>query len=161
MAHDWPDQIVFGRKVLTVAHCVVRAAEPEEACALLLGPRWTVGRLWPCRNVWTPPEERVRRFAIDPREQLLAQKWARQRGWHVLGSLHSHPRGEPVPSSTDRTLAVPPALLVIQAPSALACWWLPEEGPPRRLVWKMESQVPRGVGLHAPSRHHWRSAEPR
>ncbi|MFN9546824.1 MAG: M67 family metallopeptidase [Cyanobacteriota bacterium] len=152
MTQDWPERILFGRKVLTVAWRVVQAAAPEEACGLLLGPRWRVVRFWPCRNVWVPADDRHRRFAIDPREQLLAQKWARQRGWEVLGSLHSHPQGEPVPSATDRALAVPPALLVIQGVAELACWWLPEGGPPRRLVWTMEdSQVSRGIGVHAPS----------
>lgn len=138
MVQAVPDEIFFGRKVLTVLGRVMQAAAPEEGCGLLLGPRWTVSRLWPCCNVWTPAEDRRCRFAIDPREQLLAQKWARQRGWLVLGSLHSHPEGDPVPSATDRTFAVPPALLVIQGASALACWWLPEEGEPRRLVWRME-----------------------
>jgi proteasome lid subunit RPN8/RPN11 len=152
VTQDWPERILFGRKALTVARRVVDAAGPEEACALLLGPPWHVSLLWPCRNVWRPAEERGRRFAIDPREQLLAQKWARRRGWQVLGSLHSHPGGEPLPSPTDRALAVPPALLVIQGVAGMACWWLPEAGPPRRLVWKMEdSQVSRGIGLHAPS----------
>ncbi len=152
MTQDWPERIFFGRKALTVLRRVVVAAAPEEACGLLLGPRWTVIRLWPCTNVWTPAEERRRRFAIDPREQLLAQKWARQRGWQVLGSFHSHPQGDPVPSATDLALAVPPALLAIQGVSGLACWWLPEDGPPRRLVWTMEaSQVSSGIGLHAPS----------
>lgn len=133
-----PDEIRFGRKVLTVLGRVVAAAAPQEGCALLLGPFWTVLRVWPCRNIWLPPEQRQRRFAIDPREQLLAQKWARQRHWHVLGSLHSHPTGVAVPSHTDRALAVPPALLVIHASDALACWWLPEDGDPRPLMWKME-----------------------
>ncbi|MEB3157026.1 MAG: M67 family metallopeptidase [Cyanobacteriota bacterium] len=158
--HDSPDEILFGWKVLTVARAVVRAAAPEEGCALLLGPRWTVRRLWPCRNVWNPPEERTRRFSIDPREQLLAQKWARRWGWQVLGALHSHPGGEPVPSATDRELAVPPALMVIQGASELACWWLPEEGEPSALMWKMETSLPPRVGPHASSRYHWRSAEP-
>ncbi len=152
MTQDWPACIFFRRQALTVARRVVDAARPEEACALLLGPPWQVHVLWPCRNVWLPAEERPRRFAIDPREQLLAQKWARRRGWQVLGSLHSHPDGEAVPSATDRALAFPPALLVIQGVMGMACWWLPEEGPPRRLVWKMEdSQVSRGIGPHAPS----------
>ena len=133
-----PDEISCGWKVLTVLRGVVQASAPEEGCALLLGPRWKVRQVWPCRNVWVPVEERRRRFAIDPREQLLAQKWARQRGWHVLGSLHSHPEGEAVPSATDRALTMPPALMVIQAPSQLACWWLPEEGDPRPLVWKID-----------------------
>lgn len=138
MVQSVPDEICFGRKVLTVLSRVVQAAEPEEGCGLLLGPRWRVRQLWPCRNVWLPAEDRHRRFAIDPREQLLAQKWARQRGWLVLGYLHSHPGGVAVPSATDQALAVPPALLAIQGASELACWWLAEEGDPRPLVWKME-----------------------
>lgn len=133
-----PDAICFGGKVLTVLQKVVLAAAPEEGCALLLGPPWRVRQVWPCRNVWLPEEERHRRFAIDPREQLLAQKWARHKGWLVLGALHSHPQGEAVPSATDRALTMPPALMVIQGRSELACWWLPEEGEPRPLMWKME-----------------------
>ena len=133
-----PDEICFSRKVLTVLHRVLQTAAPEEGCALLLGPRWQVRQVWPCRNMWLPQKERQRRFSIDPREQLLAQKWARQRNWVVLGSLHSHPSGPPVPSATDQALALPPALMVIQGVSGLACWWLPEEGEPRPLVWKME-----------------------
>ncbi len=149
---DSPDRILFGRKVLTIARRLVVAAATEEACGLLVGPRWRVALLWPCRNVWIPAEDRPCRFAIDPREQLLAQKWARQRGWEVLGSLHSHPRGEPVPSATDRALAVPPALLAIHGVAEMACWWLPEAGPPRRLAWTMEdSLVSRGTRPHAPS----------
>jgi proteasome lid subunit RPN8/RPN11 len=152
VTQSWPDCIVFGRKVLTVADRLVAAAGANEACGLLLGPRWRVDLVWPCRNIWLPAEDRPRRFAIDPREQLLAQKWARQRGWEVLGSLHSHPGGEAVPSATDRALAVPPALLVIQGVAEMACWWLPEEGPPRRLVWIMEdSQAFCGTRPHAPS----------
>jgi proteasome lid subunit RPN8/RPN11 len=133
-----PEEICFGRKALTVLRRVTRAAAPEEGCALLLGPPWTVRLVWPCRNVWRPAAQRHRRFAIDPREQLLAQKWARTRDWRVLGSVHSHPAGQAVPSATDRALAVTPTLLVIEGRTELACWWLPEDGEPRPLVWKME-----------------------
>lgn len=133
-----PEEIFLSRKVLTVLHRVLQAAAPEEGCALLLGPRWQVRQVWPCCNAWLPKEERHRRFSIDPREQLLAQKWARQRNWVVLGTLHSHPSAPPVPSAIDRALTVSPALLVIQGVSGLACWWLPEEGQVKPLVWKME-----------------------
>ncbi|MFM7464792.1 MAG: Mov34/MPN/PAD-1 family protein, partial [Cyanobium sp.] len=70
-----PEEICLSRKALTVLHRVLQAAAPDEGCALLLGPRWHVRQVWPCRNVWLPKEERHRRFSIDPREQLLAQKW--------------------------------------------------------------------------------------
>ncbi len=137
----------LGRQALTVLEAVLVAAAPDEGCALLLGGRdpWCVRRIWPCLNVWEPPVERRRRFTLDPREQLLAQKWARSRGLSVLGSAHSHPLSEPVPSALDRSLAFAPTLMLIvgKGPVAgesrsLACWWLPEQGLPRRLAWRMD-----------------------
>jgi [CysO sulfur-carrier protein]-S-L-cysteine hydrolase len=148
-----PAELGIGRQALTLLEAVLEAAAPDEGCALLLGSRdpWCVRRVWPCLNVWEPAAERRRRFALDPREQLLAQKWARSQGLTVLGSAHSHPLSEPVPSALDRSLAFAPTLMLIlgqadgPAPSAateveprsLACWWLPEQGGPRRLAWRM------------------------
>ena len=140
-------ELRIGRQALTLLEAVLVVAAPEEGCTLLLGGRdpWTVRRVWPCLNVWEPPAERRRRFALDPREQLLAQKWARSRGLAVLGSAHSHPASEPVPSALDRSLAFVPTLMLILgqgtpagAPLSLACWWLPEQGSPRRLAWRMD-----------------------
>jgi [CysO sulfur-carrier protein]-S-L-cysteine hydrolase len=142
-----PAELGIGRQALTLLEAVLEAAAPEEGCALLLGRRdpWSVRRIWPCLNVWEPPAERRRRFALDPREQLLAQKWARFRGLTVLGSAHSHPLSEPVPSALDRSLAFTPTLMLILGQGAtegdsrrLACWWLPEQGSPRRLAWRMD-----------------------
>jgi proteasome lid subunit RPN8/RPN11 len=121
-------------------------AAPEEGCALLLGERrdprgvWRLARLWPCLNVWPRPAERPRRFAIDPREQLLAQRWSRERGLEVLGHAHSHPGSAPVPSAADRRLCVTPALMLIQgADGEQRIWWLAAEAaPPQPLPWTME-----------------------
>jgi proteasome lid subunit RPN8/RPN11 len=137
-----PQQLRIGRQPLTHLGRVLDAAFPEEGCALLLGRRqhavWTLERIWPCLNVWMPPQERQRRFAIDPREQLLAQKWARSAGVEVLGSAHSHPCGEAVPSRTDRDLCFTPALMLIRGGGGeLGCWWMEENDEPRPLEWKM------------------------
>lgn len=143
------------------------AAQPWEGCALLLGEdarapgaagiaassgfgRAEASRalrirlIWPCLNVWEPAAERTRRFLLDPREQLLAQRWGRERGLQVLGSAHSHPCSDPVPSATDLALAFAPTLQLILSPRtdwAPACWWLAlnAEGPPipRPLRWRM------------------------
>jgi proteasome lid subunit RPN8/RPN11 len=170
-----PGEIRIGRQVLTVLQQVLAGAAPEEGCALLLGERgpggdggedrlgdpWLLRRIWPCRNVWEPAAERGRRFAIDPREQLLAQKWARNRGLLVLGTAHSHPTGAPVPSATDLALGFGPTLMIIlgvpaidsrclpgeKIPSTgmvLACWWLPDSTAagsdgPHPLPWTMDS----------------------
>jgi proteasome lid subunit RPN8/RPN11 len=132
-----------GRLLIVLGRLLV-AAHPDEGCALLLGQTgsslWRIRMLWPCCNVWPQPEERGQRFAIDPREQLVAQRWARPRGWQVLGVAHRHPASAAVPSSTDCRLCVPPALMVIQGePGDLQAWWLAAgDGQPRLLPWRME-----------------------
>ncbi len=148
---------------------VLLAAAPEEGCALLLGRHQgdvlAIEAVWPCLNVWVEgwpgatddqpvplsgfgPAEKAglaaapslrNRFAIDPREQLLAQKWARLRGIQVIGSAHSHPDGGAIPSAIDRDGVLPPTLMVIRSAwpgpkGGLGAWWLPEPpGEPRRL----------------------------
>ncbi len=177
MTPQTPEELCLGRQALTVLEAILLAAAPEEGCALLLGRRdpWRVEQVWPCLNVWEPSPERRRRFALDPREQLQAQKWARARGLTVLGSAHSHPLSAPVPSALDRSLAFTPTLMLIlgqadgpavtaadgDAPWSLACWWLPEQGGPRRLAWRMDDSSVVGLRCHASSRHQRRPAEPR
>ena len=164
-----PPEVRLGRQALTLIDRLLDAAAPEEGCALLLGTRrsgprdslseapirWHLRQVWPTVNVWEPAAERLRRFRIDPREQLLAQKWARAHGLEVLGSLHSHPASPPLPSATDCSMAFAPTLMLIRgvAPGehppgdadgaaarrpVLCCWWLELEGPPRLLPWRME-----------------------
>jgi proteasome lid subunit RPN8/RPN11 len=169
-----PEEIQIRRRALTVLKGVLMAAQPLEGCALLLGevrsdagtaprieqvpggfggaldappPAWPalqIRLIWPCLNVWEPASERSRRFRLDPREQLLAQRWGRARGLQVLGAAHSHPCSDPVPSATDLELAFPPTLQLILSPLkdwAPACWWLElsDAGPPtpRPLRWRM------------------------
>lgn len=167
MTPQTPEELGLGRQALTVLEAVLLAAAPEEGCALLLGRRdpWHIEQVWPCLNVWEPSPERRRRFALDPREQLQAQKWARGRGLTVLGSAHSHPSSAPVPSALDRSLAFLPTLMLIlgqadgpaasvsegDGPWSLACWWLPEQGPPRRLAWRMDDSSDVGLRRHASS----------
>jgi len=69
----------------------------------------------------------------------VALKWARQRDLEVIGSAHSHPASAPLPSPTDRRLALKPALMVIGGPDdALQAWWLPEDPEtPWPVPWRM------------------------
>lgn len=148
MPFQSPERIAARAQLLTVLEQWCRAAAPHEACALLIGSKhaglWRIERLWPCCNSWPDPAERSHRFAIDPREQLLAQKWARGLGLELLGSAHSHPASAPVPSASDLALTAPPALMLIwgaAAPGAVpgaVAWWL-EDPPaaPRQLEWTM------------------------
>ncbi|NDD68777.1 MAG: M67 family peptidase [Synechococcaceae bacterium WB9_4xC_028] len=140
---EWPERVCLGWDCLIVLRSSLRAALPNEGCALLLGtahaanPRtWWVQQIWPCCNVWRPglealpelPEAvptRRNRFALDPREQLHAQRWARDRGLQVLGTAHSHPGGQPRPSDQDQRWMVQPGLMLIMGKDAqVEAWWI-------------------------------------
>jgi proteasome lid subunit RPN8/RPN11 len=155
-----PVRITVDRGALITLERVLSAASPAEGCALLLG---TAGRsthvqqIWPCLNCWPDPPQRCRRFALDPREQLQAQRWCRQRGLGVIGVAHSHPSSAPVPSDLDCQLTLAPALMLIGTPMAApaakpqghdcrwqwAFWWLDEPAAgsdlsaPMPLPWTM------------------------
>ena len=143
MAPATPAELCADCQVHTVLRALFRSAAPQEGCGLLigrrLGPSWRLQWVWPCLNSWPHPEQRNGHFALDPREQLVAQKWARQRGLEVLGSAHSHPASAPLPSATDLRLALKPCLMVIGGPGdELRAWWLPEApATPRQVPWRM------------------------
>ena len=127
-----PVRITVDPRALMVLQRVMTAAAPLEGCALLLGttgPSWHLQQVWPCLNAWPVASERCRRFALDPREQLLAQRWARQRGMQVLGCAHSHPTSAPVPSATDLALTLAPTLLLIRGQDLQwRAWWHGDAG---------------------------------
>ena len=144
-----PWRLCIDVECLIILRSSLAAVAPEEGCALLIGEsssQWSIRQVWPCCNVWKPgllafpePERngaadplerpsRCTRFALDPREQIAAQRWARARGWQVLGSAHSHPGGQPVPSAIDRRWAAAAGVMLIDAGrGGLAAWWL--QGP--------------------------------
>ena len=148
MFSEKPEQIRADLHLLTVLRRILASAEPDEGCALLLGERldvdWQLRRVWPCCNVWPQPQQRCQRFAIDPREQLQAQKWGRAQGLELLGSAHSHPTSGALPSGTDRSLCGMSTLMVILGAQdlggELVAWWLPvAPAAPLRLPWRMVS----------------------
>jgi [CysO sulfur-carrier protein]-S-L-cysteine hydrolase len=130
-----PDRLRLSGHCLIVLERTLLAAAPEEGCALLLGTQQhrtlMLQWIWPCLNQWQPAAERTRRFQLDPREQLLAQRWSRKRGLTVLGAAHSHPCSAAVPSATDLELCLGPMLMLIrtgraEGMEALGAWWIPD-----------------------------------
>lgn len=83
---------------------------PEECCGALLGrdnddgSRTITGVL---RIGNTKDEERKRRYLIDPKDLLQAEKTARAQGVDVVGIYHSHPDHPSEPSEFDRVHAMP------------------------------------------------------
>jgi proteasome lid subunit RPN8/RPN11 len=78
------------------------AAHPREACGILLGQGGRIAEARLAANVHPQPHTH---FEIDPQALIDAHRAARAGGPAVAGYFHSHPRGEAVPSATDRACA--------------------------------------------------------
>ena len=82
-----------------------RDAAPAEACGLLggrSGEPATVTVAIPTPNVADRPRDR---YVVDPEALVAGQAALEADGWSLLGFYHSHPRGPPEPSATDRSEA--------------------------------------------------------
>ena len=93
-------------KLAHAAHAEIRAhaetAYPDECCGILLGviesERRIVRSVLPCANISPSPQKR---FAIDSRDLIRAQRDARKTGLQIVGFYHSHPNGAAQWSQTD------------------------------------------------------------
>ncbi len=149
-----PRLINFEGNCLEILSSSLLAVAPEEGCALLIGDQQQckgnkhenllrIQLIWPCCNIWRPDifnlvessnELKVneqsacskeKRFALDPREQLYAQRWAREHNWWILGSAHSHPKGSAIPSSVDLTWTNAPGLMaIVDRLGTVRVWWI-------------------------------------
>lgn len=81
---------------------------PEEACALLLGERSEKGKIVREIYITENVDHTNEHFTITPQEQLKAVRYARERGWCILGNIHSHPETPSRPSEEDIRLAADP-----------------------------------------------------
>ena len=138
-----PKYIEFHNETNCVLSRLLKAAEPEEGCCMLIGKTnssakdhkrniWKVTHIWNCRNVWGQPESQLidqkikvfsnqkniqlsknTRFEIDAKDQIACHKWARENDLEVLCCAHSHPSDENKPSEIDLLLHQSPGLMVI------------------------------------------------
>lgn len=78
-------------------------AYPLEFCALLAGApdddrgATAAVAVYPCRNA----AESSKRYVVEPRDHLRAERDAEDRGLQIIGVVHSHTHSEPFPSPTD------------------------------------------------------------
>ena len=138
-----PKYIEFHNDTYYLLSTYLKAAEPAEGCAILIGKKktsktdrtknfWEVKLIWNCRNVWGEPESNLinqnksvfldqtkmqlskrNRFEIDAQDQIACHKWARENDLEVLCCAHSHPSGENKPSEMDLFFHKSPGLMVI------------------------------------------------
>ena len=150
-----PKYIEFHNETNSALSRYLKAAEPAEGCAILIGNKkssgsknkntfWEIKHIWNCRNIWGLRESRLidqntyrlnnkkiiqistrKRFEIDAKDQIAAQKWSRENGYEVLCCAHSHPVGENIPSKIDLSLHSSPGLMVISNNNGnLKAWWI-------------------------------------
>jgi proteasome lid subunit RPN8/RPN11 len=110
-------------------------AYPEECCGAMLGRDRDDGvreivEILRIGN--TKDENRTRRYLIDPKDLLAAEKTARGKKLDVLGIYHSHPDHPSRPSEFDREHAMPFWSYVIVAVAKgkaelLTSWQLSED----------------------------------
>lgn len=108
---------------------------PEECCGFLFGVREDQ-RIVVDEDLATPnvaePDERTRRFVIEPKALLRVMRESREEGREVVGFYHSHPNHPAELSPTDLTFAAfwPRTLwLIVPVRGGVAgkerAWWLP------------------------------------
>ena len=72
---------------------------PDECCGLLGGRERFASSVYKLKNIALNP---LVEYEAAPEELFRAQKLMRERGEHLIGIYHSHPRAaEPFPSQTD------------------------------------------------------------
>lgn len=116
-----------------------REAYPEEGCGMLLGSAGDPKRVSEIRRAVNVAEtNRTRRYVIDPRAILAADRDARRIGQEILGFYHSHPDHPPRPSAFDEAQGTWPGYsylivsVVAGEPADLCAWVMDAEGGPFR-----------------------------
>lgn len=87
---------------------------PEESCGLLVGRRHPGGSVEVAEahaGANVAPEERGRRFEIDPALRFHLLRALSGRPETIVGHYHSHPDRPAVPSAHDRAMAFEPDLV--------------------------------------------------
>src|ERR687884_196986 len=104
-----PTPILLLRPHVEEMFAHAREASPSECCGLVGGSRNEARTVYRLRNVASDP---FVGYEAAPEELFAAQRSMRERGEHLLGIYHSHPRtAEPVPSATDVRLAYYPSAI--------------------------------------------------
>lgn len=111
------------------------SAYPYECCGFLVGALEEgvkiISQVWPAENERGGEEQR-RRYLIEPRTVLEAERRADREGVQILGIYHSHPDHPGEPSAFDLEHAWPfYSYIIVEVRSGQAkkplCWLLRED----------------------------------
>ncbi len=119
MRESYTDRVHVRREVATAIAAHARRESPRECCGLLVGTAREVWEAVATANVAVAPR---RVYQVSPADHFALIRRCRDspsRGSEsaeIIGVYHSHPRGAPVLSSTDRREAFADFLYVIAGP---------------------------------------------
>ena len=102
-----------------------RAHHPREACGLLFGTATAIMAHRPAANVHPTPESH---FEIDPQALIDAHRAMRGGGPRLVGYYHTHPKGPPAPSPTDRAMALGDGMIWAIVGEGRVCLWRDDAG---------------------------------
>ena len=100
-------QVKYKAKNEMIADAV--ATFPDECCGFLFGEDSEGTRFIRHIQVVNNAKEgdKRRRFEISPKDYMLAERFAEDKGLQLLGVYHSHPNHPAIPSEHDRVVAQP------------------------------------------------------
>ncbi|MEK7274646.1 MAG: Mov34/MPN/PAD-1 family protein [Candidatus Desantisbacteria bacterium] len=82
----------------------VKEAYPNECCGVLIGKLQKITRVMPVQNI--NKDRSHDRYEMSPDELYKIDKYARSKGWDIIGFYHSHPDHPAHPSAFDKEMAV-------------------------------------------------------
>ena len=114
---------------------------PDECCGFMFGGidngNTKVELISKVTN--THPDFKARRFLISPDDYMIAENYADENGYALVGVYHSHPNHPAIPSDIDRQAALPGFSYIIFSildgtPSDVTAWELLEDRSKFRAV---------------------------
>jgi proteasome lid subunit RPN8/RPN11 len=96
-------KIIIPRRIISklIEHSLIE--DPNECCGYLMGKKNEVEQIFKCKNIHETP---IKRYSLDPLDQISAEKYADENKLEILSIYHSHTLSQAYPSPTDITNAV-------------------------------------------------------
>ncbi|MEC7838321.1 MAG: M67 family metallopeptidase [Chloroflexota bacterium] len=96
-------KIIIPRQIISklIEHSLIE--DPNECCGYLMGKKNEVVEIFKCKNIHEAP---IKRYSLDPLDQISAEKYAEENNLEILSIYHSHTLSQAYPSPTDIVNAV-------------------------------------------------------